>query len=529
MTETWPPDGLIGKSTAVTLRLSMFGPERYRCPASDVLKARGLRPRVRPAWKPEVLDPFPNGAFMAAADELDRQADESSSHPQSGSQQRPLHDGVRQWTEHALLMYRKAFPADSDPNPVLRLASSPWVYKHQRAAGDGQAAAEYRITAWGRCLESPDGRRRELRLPVVKRLRARSDAERAIAALVAAEGNPDSRLEEVRVVQFALSDGHMAPIFEGSRAEALALYRKDGVPAVRALLGSQEYRPGTACVSCAIAPVCPTLPKAAGLLGTADRSRPRRSWSSTTGRGHQSCPARGYLRGLRLPVDDAVERGAAAERGRALHAFLAERHDRQPRTPCTAEIPADWVPEGYRLPEEERQLGADLLRHHAEVCPLHTAEAHSEIRIEPRLAFDDTAADLLVLAEPDLLYRSEGSWVWRETKTSASDRPRRDLMAAYPQLTLAIKIIGSGVLSGPQARGRVELELLRPAGADLRTIDPFAPATLAAAEAALREQVDGWHTEALFEAVPGPECAHCEMAKWCSARQLPQPDPEADQ
>lgn len=521
MTENWPPEGLIGKATAVTLRLSMFGPERYRCPASDVLKARGLRPLARPAWKPEVLDPFPSGPFMAAADELDRAADESPSRPPSGDRQRPMHDGVLQWTEHALRMYKAAFPTGTG----LHLAAKPWVYKHQRAAFGGRAAAEYRITAWGRCMESPDGRRRELRLPVVNRLRARSDAERAIAALVAAEGSPDPRLEEVRVVQVALSDGATDPVFVGSRAEARDLYRKEGVPAVRALLGSREYRPGTACVSCAIAPLCPALPKTAGLLGVVDRSRPRRSWSSTTGRGHRSCPARGYLRGLRLPADDAVERGAAAERGRAVHAFLAERHDRQPRTPCTPEIPADWAPEGYRLPDEELQLGADLLRHHAEVCPLHTAEPHSEVRIEPRLAFDDTAADLLVLADPDLLYRSEGSWVWRETKTSASDRPRRDLMAAYPQLALAVKIIGTGALPGTQARGRVELELLRPAGADLRIIDPFAPATLAAAEAVLGEQVRGWHAETLFEAVPGTECAQCEVAKWCSVRQPEQPGP----
>lgn len=519
MADTWPPDGLIGKSTTVTLRLSMFGPEQYRCPASDALKAHGLRPRVRPAWKPEVLDPFPYGPFMAAADELDRLAYEPTSCPSDGRRQRALHDGVRQWTRHALLMYRKAFPVGSDPNSALHLAASPWVYRYQQAADDARTATEYRITAWGRCLESLNGRRRELRLPVANRLRIRSDAERAIAALVAAEGNPDPRLEDVRVVQFTLSDGQTSLIFQGSRAEALALYRKDGAPAVRALLDSQEYRPGTACASCAIAPVCPELPKAAGLLGLADRSRPRRSWSSTTGRGHRGCPARGYLRGLRLPADDAVERGAAAQRGRAVHAFLAEQHGQQSRTPCTPRIPADWVPEGYQLPEGERQLGADLLRHHAEVCPLRTAEPQSEMQIEPRLVFDDVAADLLVLADPDLLYRNEGSWVWRETKTSASDRPRRDVMAAYPQLALAVKIISSGALSGLPAHGRVELELLRPAGADLRTLDPFAPTTLAAAEAVLREQAEGWHRETLFEAVPGPECAHCEVAKWCSVRQ----------
>ncbi|CAL9454824.1 hypothetical protein SUDANB151_02499 [Streptomyces sp. enrichment culture] len=178
------------------------------------------------------------------------------------------------------------------------------------------------------------------------------------------------------------------------------------------------------------------------------------------------------------------------------------------------------MPEGYQLPDEERQLGAELLRHHAEVCPLRTAEPRSEIQTEPRLVFDDTAADLLVVAEPDLLYREAGSWIWRETKTSASDRPRRNILATYPQLALGVRVIAGGVLPRPQAGGRVELELLHPGGVDLRILDPFAPETQAAAEAVLREQVSGWHAETLFEAVPGAECATCEVARWCSARRL---------
>ncbi|MFB6426904.1 PD-(D/E)XK nuclease family protein [Streptomyces microflavus] len=522
MTDVWPPEGLIGDSGVVTVRLSMFGPERYRCPASDALKARGLRPRTRAAWKPEALETFPGAAFTAAADELDRRPGSARTASQGGGRGRPLHDGLRQWTRHALDVYRKIFPADSD----LRLAARPWVYKHERSTPQGQE--EYRIAAWGRCLESADGRRRELRLPV-NRLRVRTGPERAVAALVAAEGDSDPRVEDVRVVQFALLDGGQETLFEGTRAEALAEYRSEGAPAVRALLASREYRPGSACVSCAVAPVCPVLPKASGLLATTDRSRPRRSWSSTTGRSHRGCPARGYLRGLRIPSDDVVERSAAAERGRAVHAFLAEQHGRRPRTPCTAEIPPDWVPAAYRLPDEERQLGVELLRHHAEVCPLQADRSRSSFLVEPRLSFDDTAADLLVLAEPDLLYQDGGSWVWRETKTSGSDRPVREVMATYPQLALAVRIIGAGVLPGPQAGGRVELELLRPGGADLRILDPFAPSTRETARALVREQVSGWHAETAFEAVPGPECDACEMARWCSARERRPAGPGARQ
>lgn len=306
------------------------------------------------------------------------------------------------------------------------------------------------------------------------------------------------------------------------------MYRADGRPAVRALLDSREYRPGSVCASCAVAPVCPALPRAEGLLGIADRNRPRRSWSSTTGRGHGSCPARGHLRALRLPTDDTLERSPAVERGRAVHSFLAERHRRRPGTPCDPQIPQDWVPEGYRLPDDQRQLGAVLLRHHAEVCPLWIAGPGSEIRTEPRLVYDDTAADVLVLAEPDLLYQDAGAWVWRETKTTASDRPRRNVLTAFPQLALAVQIMAKGLLPGPRSGGRVELELLCPGGADLRTLDPFAPEVQEAAERVLREQASGWHAETLFEAAPSSECTTCEMARWCSARKPSESAPGTD-
>lgn len=510
MTESWLPDGLVGGSDVIHVRLGMFGPERYQCPASNAFKARGLRLRDRGRKKPEALETFTNGPFMAAADILEDLGNRSD----DGRRRPPLHDGLRQWTEHALRMYRKAFL----PGPELRLVKHPWAYRYSGPDLESQTTTHLWITAWGRCFESADGRLRELRLPVT-RLRERSDTERAVAAWVAAEGGGDPRVEEVRVIQFGLSDGRPAPVFEGTRAQARAVYRDQGAPAVRALPHGQEYRPGSACVSCVAAPVCPALPKAGGLLGVADRSRPRRSWSATTGRGHAKCPARGYLRGLRLPTDDTVERNAAAERGRAVHDFLAERHGRPQAASCDSLIPENWVPKGYRLPDEERLLGAELLRHHAEVCPLRTPGAQSEIRVEPRLVFDDTAADLLVLADPDLLYRDAGAWVWRETKTSGSDRHRRDVLGTYPQLALAVKILGDGLLPGSTKGDRVELELLCPGGVDLRTLDPHAPQTRAAAEKVLREQVSGWHAEALFKAAPSAECGTCEVAKWCSARQ----------
>ncbi|WP_344559036.1 PD-(D/E)XK nuclease family protein [Kitasatospora saccharophila] len=438
--------------------------------------------------------------------ELSRGEDRSAWQPA-----RRVHDGVRRWTGHALAMYEAAFPAGA----TELLPAAAWDYRYRPADG-GRDAAGFRIKAWGRYFKSADGRFRELRLPV-NRLRPRTPVERAIAALVAAEGDPDVRVEHVRVVQFALTDGRTEVLFDGTRADAVAYYRDNGAPAVRALLDQPEYRPGSACASCAIAPLCPELPRGPGLLGITDRGQPRRSWSPTTARSHRGCPARGYLRSLRLPVDDSVERSAAAERGRAVHAYLAARHSGPAPRPCGAEVPVDWVPDGYDLPPVERELGARLLSHHAEVCPFRLADRHDP-EPEPLLVFDDPEADLLVLTEPDLLYRDGGSWVWRETKTSGGGPPVRKPLATYPQLALAVRVVAAG---GVRA-DRIELEVLRPEGPDLRIIDPRSAHTRAEAAAVLRDWITGWHRERLFEAAPGPECARCEVARWCSATR-PQP------
>ncbi|MHC0429186.1 PD-(D/E)XK nuclease family protein [Streptomyces sp. O3] len=140
------------------------------------------------------------------------------------------------------------------------------------------------------------------------------------------------------------------------------------------------------------------------------------------------------------------------------------------------------------------------------------------MRTEPRVVRHDTAADVVVIAEPDLLYRDADSWVWRETKTSATDRRSlRPLLELYPQLALAVVLIARGDLGGAPSCARVELEVLRPGGADLEIIDPFAPANRTAAEGVLRAMVADWHGDDHYPAVPGRSCERCEVARWCSA------------
>ncbi|MGW1431257.1 PD-(D/E)XK nuclease family protein [Streptomyces sp. NPDC002431] len=490
----------------------MFKGGDFRCPAADALKVRGYHTADPVPRRRERLEHFALGPFMAACD---ARFQPSASLRRAGAA--PVHAGLRSWSDHGVKAYEAAFPTDSE-RPLSEVSES-WTYRYRPTGPDLRNIQEYRFTVWGRCLASVDGTHREIRLPVHRLSRDLPPAGFiAAVCLVLAEGTPGPPPEHVRVVEFALFDGQTRELFAGSRAQALARYREHGPDALSALLDGQEYRPGSACGECPYLSVCPALRAAPGLLGVEAQDRPRRTWSVTNGRNYRACPARDHMRRLHLPAADTVEREATAERGRALHAYLADRHGYGSPRPCTVDVPDEWVPDGFDLPDCERTLGALLLRRHAMVCPLLCVGDGTDVRTEPRVVRYDSVADVVVIAAPDLLYRDAGSWVWRETKTSATDRwANRSLLETYPQLALAVALIARGALGGTPSRARIELEVLRPGGADLEIIDPFASANRTAAEGILRAMVFDWHGDDDYPAAPGRSCARCEVARWCSA------------
>jgi hypothetical protein len=178
----------------------------------------------------------------------------------------------------------------------------------------------------------------------------------------------------------------------------------------------------------------------------------------------------------------------------------------------------EWMGDGFTLSPDDVDLGRRLTRHHAEVCPLQHTRLDREVRVEPQLTWEDRNANVLVVAEPDLLYRDHDSWVWREVKTSASDRPRaNDLLAEYPQLALAILVLARGELGGSRTRSRAELEVLRPSGVDLHVIDPYTSSVRRNAETVVRDLVLRWRADDEFLPRPGSRCTRCEVATWCRA------------
>jgi len=519
MTDLWlPPAGVRRTSDVITVSAGMFKSSEFRCPAADALKARSYVPIQRDNPPREQLEGFAFGPFMAACDDRARRSDDEGGLPRGRA--KPMHDGLRRWTKHALAMYEAAFSAEGEGHGERMIEiSAPWVYRYQPRAPDPRGGSEYRFTVWGRCLTSADGKTRELRLPVNRLYReSPSDKFVAAAALVLAEGGSGIEPDRLKIVEVALLNGKVRSLFDDTRAEALALYREHGRDALASLLDSREYRPGASCADCSYLTVCPALRRSHGLLGVEAQGLPRRSWSVTNGRNYQICPARDLMRRLHLPTADAVERGTAAERGRAIHAYLAARHGNGDLRPCTADVAEQWVPDGFELPESERALGARLLRHHAAVCPLRLVDDGADVRNEPRVVRHDSAADVIVVAAPDLIYRDGDSWVWRETKTSAREqRSSAQLLDRYPQLALAVLFFARGDLGGASGLARIELEVLRPDGADLEIIDPGVPATLEAAARIIHELVAKWRRDDDYGAVPGKACARCETEHWCSA------------
>ncbi|MBW4720342.1 PD-(D/E)XK nuclease family protein [Saccharothrix obliqua] len=472
----------------------------------EALKARhGLVPTA-PRARREPLNDFPLGPFMDALDLIEFRGvpeDDAVKAALAPSNGRRSHDGVGEWTRHVVRGYLGTAPR-GDWLPIR----DRWALDTTLERPDTRGVRKYRIDAWGRRYRSTDGSTHELRLIGFSSGR-RGPGELAVAGLVAASTTPAP--QRVRLSEFAGADGTSTLLYDKATDEVHEFYREHGRAALRAAVDGTDYRPGSPCVSCRFRVGCPALKQAPGALGPVERGAARRTWSVTNARKYTACAARDHLIRQRLPVEWSIERSAWAERGRAVHAYLQQRH--REGSPCTPDVPDTW-PDRV-LPEKELALGTRMLRNHAELCPL--PHHPDEVRVEPKLVLDDTTADVVVLVTPDLLYRDGGSLVWRELKTTTADPATRfRTLAGIPQLALAIVLLGRGALGDTGPHPRAELEILHPDGNDLRFYDVSDPAVRAEAAEVVSALATPWHRDVTFTASPGSACRTCEVRRWCA-------------
>ncbi|WP_306366125.1 hypothetical protein [Nocardiopsis sp. CC223A] len=495
----------------------------------------------------------------------------------------PVHEGVRRWVHHAARTHLAA-TAGRTPVPDFRVRQ----YMPERGS---RHRRPYEVRATGRCYAL--GTARELWVPVPGRLRrAPADAGVAVAAYVLATGaavdraayaaaperfhggvpypmrRRDDPPERVRVIRVSCLDGATQVRFDGTAADAEALFTARGREGLRSALVGGARAPGADCLTCGVRSGCGRLPRAPGLLGLGPAPE-RRSWSPSIAREHALCPARAHFRTLGLPpaptgtAGAAVSPAASGQAGTgagppgarvsakttggvrpeaggtdgggepppggradgvvagAVRAWLERAHERLPRRACEpADLPVDparWACAGRRLFGERARRAAAVLAAHIPVCPLRDLPAGDHVRSGPTLTADDTAADVLVVYRTDVLHHRRGSWVHRSVLISEEGPPEATgpaLFAQDPRAALGVLLFASGVISaGPEPA--VEVEVLTPDGARVDVIDPASPSALAAAERTVHALAAPWHRDREHAPVPGPACRTCPYRGWC--------------
>jgi len=528
------PSGLVGQPDVI--RVFSGSARNDGCPAKLALKARpDVRARIRRPYKPEKLETFflaPVMAVLDLAEHREMPLDKAlgvlarpDEHVDLVREDRikPVHGGVLAWTAHAVSQFLEAWtPPENDMRPVR----GNWVDLQRLRYPDHRGARQYELKVWGRGYVSADGQVRELRLPTTRAgRRPRSDAELAVIARVLSTGTPAfpapgvaGPANRIRVVEIGCADGSASVVYERTSDEAARDFAEHGRDALSTAVDGTTFLPGQDCVDCKYSGSCPALPRVPGVLGISDSTKPRRSWSVTNGRRYRECAAHDHLRRVQLPRSLDIEYGPSAMRGKVLHRWLKDRHARRPLVPCRVEDAELWTDGENELPEEEQQRVRLMIKFHSRLCPLRHLSRDARTKVEETLVFDDTEADVAIIAEPDLLYEDSGAWVWREVKTTSKEitLTRAELLGRYPQLALAVALLSRSALGGRTRGARVELELLSPAGPEIDILDPADPLLRERASAVLHDLVRRWHGDQEFVASPDSyRCSRCEVAAWC--------------
>lgn len=531
MEKQWrKPPWTTGSEDLLRISPGTGGEGAHDCPARSAAKARpALKPRVKPGLPWPELETFTLGPVKEAVDAVEFEG-ASLDVALAGLRASAalLHPGHLSYAEHAVRTYAE-LSAGEDLEPVRPY----WVAQKENGR-------TWELYAWWRRYASADGKVRELRRLRHGTAAESTPAEIAIGAYVAAHGRsaewpeprywgrpfqpygPEPVVEHVRIVEVGLADGRPKVQFEGSVAEADAYYGEYGHEHITRVVNGGEHRPGSGCAECKLLTGCGELRRLPGILGLPSGPYPRRTVSVSGLRSYRTCPAQSFLRELHLPKAD--EYSDSAKLGQAVHARLEELHRRDGHPACTAaDLPAseeDWPQGRWAVPEDMAALGRQMLEGHLRFCVFRDSGLIDDVQVEPTLAFHDTAAQVVVIAKPDMVYREDGSWVWREIKTTRKRHWRNsDLLEEFPQLALAVVLLARGALGGDPAGSRVEVEVLRPEGPglepDVEYIDPHDSERVDKALAVLRGYAADWRADETFAARPGKHCQWCPVSRWC--------------
>ncbi|WP_406351727.1 PD-(D/E)XK nuclease family protein [Streptomyces sp. NBC_00658] len=548
------PPGTTGHGWLVKVSSRIARPDPTACPTH-------LRTAVRPLliadppvpFRPAPLEDFGPGPLFAALDlwehegwPLGRVLEElrGTRGPFRG-RGAPAHPALLAWTVKAFERYVSARDAEQHAAREAGLpATEPvrlgWSARTaKREAHDARGARQYEHTVWGRQYASVDGSVRDLWIPSLGRAKPdRVAAEKAAIAYVMAQGAltarrrrgtepPESatysyRLpDRVRVFDFGCADGSVTPLLDWGQTETRERFAADAALAFREAATGTGTQPGASCVECKAISGCASLRRTPGLWGAAPAAptHSRRSVSAWDLRLHGECPAQYHLV-RQLHLNDLTPENDGARRGRAVDAWLNERHEARPARGCR-DLPVpdvSSIPTGFDLEAPLAGTAVRMMEEHRSLCPLNGIGPGEKVLVQHRVTAYVPELDIVVLAVPDLLHSYRGQWIWRETKTSA--RPLwegRSLLRSYPQLALGVLLFAAGALDADPRRSWVEFELLREerGASRLERIDPGRPENVAEAREVIAELAQPLLSDTSYEPRTGRHCHSCQARTWC--------------
>lgn len=422
-----------------------------------------------------------------------------------------VHPGVRVYAEHAVEQY-----LDAHEELVAQVGELRFV-----GLDPFTSNANRELHAWAPLYAGSGGLREIRRLRIGSARRQDPDSARwtAVAAQVAATVPMEEPARLVRVVEVGVGDGSIEVVFEGTPEEVRARYEELARPAIQVFVQSTDMTPGHgSCKDCKVAGCCPSLMGLDGCLGQEEVGTHTRSVSASDLELYGECPARWYLeRECNLPRQ--AQTSAAAERGKAVHRWLAQAHARGRQ--CTSEdVGLYSAPGTYigTLTQDDYVSARPFLEAHLTTCPLD-GEARVVLAIEKAVYGYDASADVVIASQPDLVYTdAEGTVVVRETKT-AKELPA-DAGEAFDRffpVPWLINIVGTraDAFGGLPGSPRVELEVIAETAAAVFawTVEETGVVRMARSEVAHR--AGDWNHDRVWGARPGRQCARCPVRKWC--------------
>lgn len=384
---------------------------------------------------------------------------------------------------------------------------------------------DWSLNAWGPLYENDRGVREIRRLRVGTAHESDEDDRlwAAVAAHVACTCTPGQVPVRVRVVEVGCVDGNVSVLFDGTPAEATALYEAGARIRARALVEEDHVVPCGSCGDCKTAGSCGALVPLDGLLGQPQRGHRSRSVSPSALKQYAECPGQWLLDScVHLPKDRSGSE--AVDRGHAVHRWLEEAHRRG--TACEPDdLPAPGGGLGLVdgvLTAAQYALAYPYLVHHVGSCPL-ADPATVLVAVEDTVHGYDHDAEVVAVTRPDLVYRRDDELVVREFKTAAAAYPdgRDNAFDRHLQVPFTLRMLESGLLAHHgAATGTVEVELLTPEGQQVWQWSTESAATMAIAAGEIERITDGWHDDSTWATTPGPHCTWCPVREWCPDRDV---------